>query len=604
MEIRRLSFRLLGVLAVLLGAMSARAQNSAPANPNASPSAKAILAYIQSLSGRSDHRMLSGQWAGYGPSARLDNLSKIFQQTGQWPAYLGVSYTDYTNNGVSPQIPNQLATAYWNAGGLVEVDCHFATSPNGGSLSDPTVNLIDCITPGTAANAAWVRTLDTVAAGLQQLQQAGVVVMWRPLHDMNVGYFWWSGKPAGDFRQFWQYLFNYFTVTKGLNNLLWVYGPDAGGATTDYYPGDRYVDLTGFSAYGDVVDAAHFGGYPELVGLGKPFGFAEFGPFGTSNPPGTYDYAQFINGAESNFPNAVFFMSWDGNWSPANNANAAGLYHDPRVITRSVLATDLFSNSSRLTNLSVLGTAGTNAGALVLGFAVAGSGSEPILARAVGPTLASFGVPGGAAAPQLQLFAGSTLTATNAGWGGSSSLSATFSAVGAFALPADSKDSAIATSVGSGNYSLNISANPAGLALGELYETAATSAKLVNLSTLAFTGTGANVLTVGFTISGSAPRRVVIRGIGPSLAQFGVAGALADPQLQLFSGSTVMAANDDWKGDADLATAFDQVGAFSLNAGSKDAALETTLGPGSYSVQVSGTGGTTGMALAEVYELP
>ena len=586
---------------------SAQAQTSAIANPNASPNAKAILAYLQSLNGRTTHRLLSGQWAGYGPAATLANLQAIDQQTGQWPAYIGVSYTDYTDNGISPAVPNQLATAYWNAGGLVEVDCHFATSPNGGSLSDPTVNLIDCITAGTAANTAWLHTMDAVAAGLQQLQQAGVVVMWRPLHDMNVAYFWWGGKAPADFQKFWQYMFNYFTYTKGLNNLLWIYGPDAGAGDSAYYPGDRYVDLTGFSAYGNAVDTTHFGGSAELIALGKPFGFSEFGPYGTSNPPGTYDYAQFLNGAESNFPSAVFFMAWDGNWSPANNPDSAGLYQDPRVITRATLATDLFTNSSRLTNLSVLGPTGANAAALVLGFAVSGTGTEPILARAIGPTLASFGISGEVAAPQLLLFGstpGAAALASNAGWGGSSALQATFTAVGAFPLPANSLDAALTAALNPGTYSLNISATPAGLALGELYETSAGTAQLVNLSTLASVGSGNNVLTVGFSLTGTQPRRVVIRGIGPSLTQFGVTGVLADPQIQLFSGSTAIVANDNWGGDPNLVAAFAQVGAFTLDPASKDAALETTLGPGSYTVQISGVGGASGTALAEVYELP
>ena len=79
---------------------------------------------------------------------------------------------------------------------------------------------------------------------------------------------------------------------------------------------------------------------------------------------------------------------------------------------------------------------------------------------------------------------------------------------------------------------------------------------------------------------------------------------VANPQLTLFSGQTSVGSNDNWGGTAELLAAFAQVSAFALPAGSQDAALVATLQPGSYTVQVSGVGGTTGMAIVEIYELP
>ena len=95
-----------------------------------------------------------------------------------------------------------------------------------------------------------------------------------------------------------------------------------------------------------------------------------------------------------------------------------------------------------------------------------------------------------------------------------------------------------------------------------------------------------------------------VKCIGPALTAFGVGGALADPRLELFAfGNPIaIAANDNW--DASAASAFSQVGAFNLPAGSKDAVLLLTLPPGTYTAQVSGVGNTTGVALVEIYELP
>ncbi len=134
---------------------------------------------------------------------------------------------------------------------------------------------------------------------------------------------------------------------------------------------------------------------------------------------------------------------------------------------------------------------------------------------------------------------------------------------------------------------------------------AAQETRLANVSTLMRVGTGADVLTAGFYISGSSPKQVVIRAIGPRLATtpFNVGGTLADPLLVVYgpnSSTREAARNDNWN-SADAA-AFAAVGAFALTAGSRDAAIVTTLPPGSYTAQVSGVGGTTGVALVEVYE--
>jgi hypothetical protein len=99
--------------------------------------------------------------------------------------------------------------------------------------------------------------------------------------------------------------------------------------------------------------------------------------------------------------------------------------------------------------------------------------------------------------------------------------------------------------------------------------------------------------------------KVLIRAVGPTLGGFGVVGVVADPQLTLFNDRGVkIGENNDWSGSAELTAAFVAVGAFALPSTAKDAALVVTLPPGNYSVQAAGTGGTTGVALVEVYEVP
>ncbi len=142
----------------------------------------------------------------------------------------------------------------------------------------------------------------------------------------------------------------------------------------------------------------------------------------------------------------------------------------------------------------------------------------------------------------------------------------------------------------------------------ELYELDG-NGRTVNLSTRAQVRTGDGVLIGGFVVSGPAYKRMLIRGVGPTLGGFGVGNALSDPILTIYSGSDIVATNDRW--DAGSATATAAVtaasrnaGAFALASGGEDAALLITLPPGPYTVEIKGKASTEGVALLEIYEIP
>jgi cyclophilin family peptidyl-prolyl cis-trans isomerase len=129
--------------------------------------------------------------------------------------------------------------------------------------------------------------------------------------------------------------------------------------------------------------------------------------------------------------------------------------------------------------------------------------------------------------------------------------------------------------------------------------------RLVNLAIRTNAGTGTQTLIAGFVVGGagtSGPKPLLIRGVGPSLAQFALTGFLVDPVATIFQGQTVVAANDDWQNDAEVSRRGAQVGAFTLLPSSADAAIATSPVPNSYTVQVVGKGDTTGLALAEIYD--
>jgi hypothetical protein len=281
----------------------------------------------------------------------------------------------------------------------------------------------------------------------------------------------------------------------------------------------------------------------------------------------------------------------------------------------------------RLGNLSVLGKVGAGQ-TIVSGFVL--NGSKTILARAIGPTLANFGLSGVQAAPTLTLYDGSGLAVmSNSTWAGDTALSAAFGRVGAFPLDAASHDAAFALTIPAGSYTLQVTGDGnSGWALAELYDLdpigSPANGKMINMSSLGRVAGSSTTLVMGFVVGGNSPRTVLIRGIGPGLAPFGVTDALSAPQLYLYDNAQkVIARNETWgtpvaivplasshdvypvpASPAEVTAGAASAGAFPLPAGSKDSCLLVTLAPGAYSAHVSGVNNANGTALIEIYELP
>ena len=276
-------------------------------------------------------------------------------------------------------------------------------------------------------------------------------------------------------------------------------------------------------------------------------------------------------------------------------------------------------------NLSVRSTAGLGDKTLIAGFVVGGSGTKPVLLRGVGPGLLNMGLTNAAGDPTLTLYnAGAQpaqiaydddwqdTTSQNNAW---VKLVPTIAAqVGAFALAGGSQDAALylPSQLTAGGYTMHVVDRNGGngLALAEIYDAgpATRAVRLVNVSARAQVGTGGNVLIAGFVVQGAPPIKLLIRAIGPTLAGYGVSGVLADPRVDVYQvvngANTWIAGNDNWGGTKTLTDAMTNTGAFALPANSKDAAVLLTLPSGIYSALVSGVGGTTGVGMVEVYEVP
>lgn len=292
----------------------------------------------------------------------------------------------------------------------------------------------------------------------------------------------------------------------------------------------------------------------------------------------------------------------------------------------------LSNQTSRLANISTRGATNGGPGVLIGGFVVTGAANQTrqMLIRVVGPTLgaAPFNVGGTLADPRLEIYGANSQTplVTNDNWGtqsGNAAANATAlqtlqqatTRAGAFALANNSQDAAVVATLAPGNYTVQAkgpNANASGVVLMEVYDVTGGNAgpKAANVSTRGEVGTGNNILIAGFVINGPVARRVLIRGVGPTLRNFGLPNnqVLADPQLTLVNQTTgaTIKVNDDWASGDDaafIASAASAAGAFPLANGSKDSAMLVMLPPGVYTVQLRGAGNTTGVGMVEVYDV-
>jgi hypothetical protein len=277
-------------------------------------------------------------------------------------------------------------------------------------------------------------------------------------------------------------------------------------------------------------------------------------------------------------------------------------------------ATLAIGAAARLVNISSRAQVGTGGNILIPGFVISGDGAETLLIRGIGPSLAQFGVPGALAQPSLSVLdSKGNVIASNVGWSTNPDPTQVVSAsatVGAFSLPPASNDCALIISLPEGAYSVQVGGmnSTTGIALAEIYEVSSSGTRLINISTRAQVGTGANVAISGFVISGNRTETLLIRAIGPGLAQFGVPGVLAQTSLSVFDDKgNVIESNTGWGANsntAQVASVSASAGAFSLSSGSADSALVVSLSPGAYTMQASGVNNSTGVALAEIYETP
>jgi hypothetical protein len=260
-------------------------------------------------------------------------------------------------------------------------------------------------------------------------------------------------------------------------------------------------------------------------------------------------------------------------------------------------------STAHLANISTRIRVGVSDNVLIGGCIIRGNQSKTLVVRALGPSLGAAGVQNALQDPVLELHDGSgTIIASNDDWD-TSPQAATISSSGL--APSSRVESAVMVTVAPGNYTAVVSGygNGEGIGLVEAYELDSNSTRMLNISTRGMVGVGENAMIGGWIVQGAVPKRVIIRAIGPSLGGGSnpIAGALADPILELRDGAgNLMASNDNW---GESAQAADIVATTLAPSHPRESAILATLTAGSYTAILRGVNDTTGIALVEVYDL-
>lgn len=272
-------------------------------------------------------------------------------------------------------------------------------------------------------------------------------------------------------------------------------------------------------------------------------------------------------------------------WSPALVARA-----------QTVPLADV-GGSGSLVNLSTrCQVGGDDNSAMIAGFMVRG-GSVRVVVRAIGPDLTRRGLSGAIANPRVSLYRDNEMIDENDDWrsaNGAADIATILMA------PPDDRESALIASLAPGSYTAIVRGvgGSRGIGLVELFHTGG-SGRLVNLSTRCQVGTGEAVMIGGFILRGDAGR-LVLRAIGPDLANRNVAGVLRDPTMELVRERTVLAANDNW-GDAPEHEEI--LARVMAPPDRRESALISTLAPGTYSAIVRGRNSGEGVGLVEVFRV-
>jgi mannan endo-1,4-beta-mannosidase len=320
------------VLAGLLGCAVWAQTAPEPVNPNATPEARALLAYLDSISGQAT---ITGQHNYPNDGSRWTDL--VYDLTGKYPGLFGEDFGfaggDDKDSVLSrPAMIEEVKRQYRN-GAVIALTWH-AVKPTEdepvtfrdsvqGHLTD--YEWQELLTPGSPLYNRWCAQVDVIAGYLRQLRDAHVPVLFRPYHEINGNWFWWTGRAGKEgSAALYRQLYDRFVNVHHLDNLVWVWNVNAPGGNAapieGFYPGTQFADVVTMDIYGEFKQEY----YTSMLALadGKPIALAEVG-------------GQLRPEVFERQPRWAYFMAWSGmGVSPGAVEQINALYHGPRALNR------------------------------------------------------------------------------------------------------------------------------------------------------------------------------------------------------------------------------------------------------------------------------
>ena len=243
-------------------------------NPNADENTKRLCKFLCDIYGKYS---LAGQYADEGRAS--SEYEKITAKTGKTFAVLGLDMGNYSlgskAHGAESKTVEYAYDWYKNAGGIVQLCWHWTTpedyAVNAGDqpwyssfYKEGSKLDLDKIMNGEddAAYQLLMDDIDNMANELARLRDAGVPVLWRPLHEAAGGWFWWGNCEPESYKKLWNVMYDKMTNEHNLTNLIWVWN----GQDPAWYPGDETVDINGWDIYaGNHVDSSQSGRFDDMA---------------------------------------------------------------------------------------------------------------------------------------------------------------------------------------------------------------------------------------------------------------------------------------------------------------------------------------------------
>jgi beta-mannanase/uncharacterized protein YjdB len=299
-------------------------------NPNATPETRAVKAYLDEVYGK---KIISGQAFENVNENWLDIINTASK--GKQPAILGLdfmnsTYDRRTKYGADPNAMTDKAIDWYkNKHGLVEFHWHWDAPKNVTGVwyqafysKNTSFDINYAMNNQNSEDfKLLVRDIDDVAAQLKRLQDAGVPVIWRPLHEAEGGWFWWGNKDGASLQKLWNFMYDRLTNYHKLNNLIWVWNSYGGGNKGNWYPGDNTVDIIAW----DYEASNSWSSYQNLFG-GKKKLFA-LGEEGKLPDPNNFNARPWL-----------YFLTWAYMIKDNNSTDwIYSVYNNPKTITLSDL---------------------------------------------------------------------------------------------------------------------------------------------------------------------------------------------------------------------------------------------------------------------------